>query len=538
MQDTSSTSPATVANGNRPQDNIAVYQMAFQALSGREGDNTPEVLALKHKAVLALARAGATERAQDEYMRFGLETIRHHEDIMALKGRLFKDRYSVSHEIEDARASASAYEAAFQDTGGYYSGINAATMSLLAKVPTEIVKGRAQAVLTRLSGMTGDNAQDRYFIQASRAEAYYILGDRMAAQNTLQDALDYDPLNYTAHASTYRQFQLLAAAHKDTRDWFAPLRAPMAVHFAGHLFNQLEDEENLKIVVSDLIQKEDIGFGYGALAAGSDITFAETLLEEGGELHVVLPVPIEVFKAVSVTGEGLDSKWGPRFEACLKQAASIRCVSSQMRWPDPSLNNFAARVAMGEACIKASQLSTQSAQLLLWDGVSGGSLTAQHAKDWKAALKAANQSEVELPRAQFVLDFPGVRDPIAEKYSPPPAYEFAIMLSINGLPAKHYNSTAEALAELQTLTTVAGGAEGYGLHIGAIEIGLKNASDEVSEITQALARDALPGSLLVSQDMAAIISLEHSAGWITGFTGWSHSSGQRLPAFFARYSPS
>ena len=534
MQDKSSTSETTHAQ--KAQDNIAVYQAAMQALGGRENDNSAEGLALKHKAVLALARTGATQQAQSEYRRFGLERIRHHEDIMALKGRLFKDRYSVSKDIEDARVSASAYEAAFQDTEGYYSGINAATMSLLANIPSEIVLGRAQAVLTRLSDMSGDSPEDRYFIQASRAEAHYILGDRLAAQDALQAALDYDPLNYTAHASTYRQFQLLSDVHGEATDWFSPLRAPMAVHFAGHLFDHLDDEDRLKIAVSDLIQKEDIGFGFGALAAGSDIVFAETLLEEGGELHIILPVPVDVFKSKSVTGEGLGKGWLARFDACLAQAASLRCVSAQDVWPDPTLNNFAARIAMGGACMKASELSTQAAQLLLWDRKDGASLTAQHAADWQAAQKAAPHMRGQAHREQFILEFPESRNSLAQRHFPEPAFEFVVMLSVNGQVTERFATASQALSKVQALLTQTQLTDGYGLHIGLKEKDIPDIPDKINEVAQALAKDALPGSLLVSQDMAALLSLEHSAQWQTGFTGWSQSSGQRLPAFFARYS--
>lgn len=506
-------------------DNLAVYQDALSQLAGKDKDSSLEALTLKHRAVLALARAGAADFAQSEYDRYGLGRVKNHEDIMALAGRLAKDRFEASGDVEQARSSANFYESAFQSTGGYYSGINAATMSLIAKVPAEIVMGRAQAVLTRLSNLSGQSDEDRYFIHASRAEAYYILGDKVAAAAALQAALDYDPLNYTAHASTYRQFRLLSAAHGETMDWLTPLRAPVSVHYAGHLFSDIADEDRLTVAISDLIQQQDIGFGYGALAAGSDIIFAECLLAEGGELHLILPVPQDVFKRASVeafdTGE---AKWSARFDACAAQARSVRYVSDVSAWPESALNNFAARIAMGEACARAHTLSSHAAQVLIWDKKLGKSLTAHHAVDWQKAAGA------KADRAQFVLEFPGPRRAVGARLvqdisnSP---FSLKIALAKNEESVSVFDTVAEAMAAAETALNMAGEGDSFGLHIAAQE-------NHARALCESLSRDALPRSLLVSQDMAAIISLEHSSQWVTGFAGFSQSSGTETPAYFAK----
>lgn len=516
------------------QDNIAVYQDALKDLVGQMNEGGLPALDLKHRAVLALARAGAADFAQSEYNRYALGRVQEHEDIMALAGRLAKDRFEASGDIEEARASANFYEAAFKSTGGYYSGINAATMSLIAKVPIEIVMGRAQAVLARLSSLSGESDEDRYFIHASRAEAHYILGDKMAAQMALQAALDYDPLNYTAHASTYRQFCLLARAHNESTDWLRPLRAPLSVHFAGHLFSEIKDEDRLSVAMSDLIQKEDIGFGYGALAAGSDIIFAECLLAEGGELHVVLPVPLDIFKAASVIALDNDGRlqWAARFDKCIEQSSSLRCVSAHGDWPECVLNNYAGRIAMGEACSRAHALSSKAGQVLIWDAETGGSLTAHHAKDWQEAAQAATDVS-GIDRAQFVVEFPEVRRPGMS--SPEEAllnspYSLKTGLAKNGETLGVFETVSAAMAAAEQAMQTAGATDRFGLHIAPVSGG------DCPSQCEALSRDALPGSLLVSQDMAAILALDHSGRWVTGFTGWSESSGTKVPAYFAKLS--
>ena len=526
------------------KDNIAIYQQALDALEPHMGLATADVLALQHKAVLALARAGASDFAQKEYERYGLTRITQHEDIMALAGRLAKDRFEASGDIEEARASANFYETAFQSTGGYYSGINAATMSMIAKVPPEIVMGRAQAVLTRLSALSGESDEERYFLHATRAEAQYILGDKAAAASALQAALDYDPLNYTAHASTYRQFRLLARAHGEEVDWLAPLRPPCSVHFAGHLFAKIKDEDRLAVALSDLIQKHDIGFGYGALAAGSDIVFAECLLAEGGQLHIILPVPLDVFKAASVSAlDGDDAaSWSARFDSCVSRASSVRCVTALSAWPEPAINNFAARVAMGQACANAAALSSASAQLLIWDGQEGASLTAYHAKDWQEAA-----DRVEDSRVQLVLEFPDERPMRAPSESAPSGFaqsngtalsrliaqspfKPSLALAKNGMLLQMFETSRAAVEAAQQALLQAKNTDKFGLHIAP------HGSELAQVFCEALSKDALPGSLLVSQDMAAIIALDHSGRWDTGFTGWSEAAGEKIPAFFAKLS--
>lgn len=114
-------------------DYIQSYENATAKLSTSPSDQN-----LQHKAVLSLARAGSLGFALSEYKRYALNNVRQHEDIMALGGRLSKDLYlrsSGKKALDYARDSAHQYEAAFQDTKGYYSGVNAATMALMSKMP-------------------------------------------------------------------------------------------------------------------------------------------------------------------------------------------------------------------------------------------------------------------------------------------------------------------------------------------------------------------------------------------------------------------
>ena len=378
---------------------------------------SPDSRVLQHRAVLSLAQAGALDFAWTEYGRYGLGEITEHpdaqmlEDIMSLKGRLLKDmalRTSGGTRTDFAQRSVRAYERAFKATGGYYSGINVAAMSLLGKRSERTVSAKAKAVLDLLPNEKAQSKQDTYFIEASRAEALLLMGHKNKAGDMLQDAFRHDPLNYTAHATTLKQFRMIMEARRESTSWLEPFTPPAAAHFSGHIFSTNPDahnylkpgaQEGLRAQISEQIQRHDIGFGYGALAAGADILIAETLLEEGSELHIILPAPIDQFIATSVTPFGAD--WNARFDQCLAMASSLRiCAYADSNWPDKTSHAYASYTAMGRAVLRAQTLFSQSVQMLIWEGGKTHSATTTDAHTWK-----------ETDRKQIVIPYPGKRIP-------------------------------------------------------------------------------------------------------------------------------
>ena len=206
---------------------------------------SPNDPVLQRRAVLALARAGSLEFAWAEYGRYGLNKITAHqdpmllEDIMGLGARLLKDLFLASSgktAKDYALQSSEKYEAAYKATGGYYSGINAATMGLLGGIPAAIITSRAQELLRDLPPLTELDKETLYFIEATRAEAFLILGETYKARKILRRAMRHDPRNYIAHASTLRQFKMIFSHRGDDDAWLFAFQSPKSVHFAGHLF--------------------------------------------------------------------------------------------------------------------------------------------------------------------------------------------------------------------------------------------------------------------------------------------------------------
>lgn len=365
-------------------DYLQSYEQALAALKAR-----PDDLSAKHQAVLMLARMGSLGFAVSEYARYGLDEIRNHEDIMALGARLSKDLYLASSgkaALEHARDSAAKYEAAFQATKGFYSGINAATMALMADMPRDMVLGRVQSILDILPDAEGLNPEDHYFVEATRAECFLVQGDIEKARLSLRGAIKFDPLNYAAHATTLKQFRLILKARGQDAYWLKEFTPPRAVHFAGHIWDSsltplTHAGDKLETALSDKIQAHDIGYGYGALAAGADIIIAEGLLNEGAQLHVILPCKSEDFIAQSVAPFG--ASWVTRYKDCLEGAASLTELEGEGGYLQSDMQLLAGRVAMGQAIIKSRHFDNHAAQALLWDRARAGSMTEEIARQWQ-----------------------------------------------------------------------------------------------------------------------------------------------------------
>lgn len=111
-------------------------------------------------------------------------------------------------------------------------------------------------------------------------------------------------------------------------------RPDTVLHYTGHriLSNRkasrfpAKREADIAKILSRLVKKERVRAGYGGLASGSDILFAEALLAAGAELHIVLACDKGRYIASSVAEAG--PKWVARFHDVLAQAASVTLSAS------------------------------------------------------------------------------------------------------------------------------------------------------------------------------------------------------------------
>ena len=179
---------------------------------------------------LALARAGAS--------RLALETFRSRlaplpledlpvalaRDVGALEARCLKDLGFETGTAEALLAAAQAYEHVYQQFGGYYPLINAATLALLGGD-----HDRAQS----LARQTLTEATDSdYWAQVSRAEALLILKDIEKAATTLQ-AASATPVPPSDLATTKKQLLRVCAANGLPASLLSSMHIPAVLYYRG-----------------------------------------------------------------------------------------------------------------------------------------------------------------------------------------------------------------------------------------------------------------------------------------------------------------
>lgn len=403
-----------VREQERRSELLAAYDIAVQGLEEHPDDQW-----LSHRAILNLAKSGATGRADTEFKRLGLQRSTE-PDIAALGARIAKDRAvaATGHERGALLQRAAAlYNAIYARKQHYYPGINAATLRLLSG-DTERARGLALQLLENLrsppQGEATEQDEEAYYRAASEAEAALILGDMSAVRNALARAAAL-PGDLAARAATRRQLRLICKAQGIDEAVLAGLAPPAVLAYTGHIISApgvdgrflAAQEEDTAAAIKALLDKHNIGFGYGALAAGADILFAEALLARKAELHVVLPFTRDEFVEVSVAPAQAD--WRQRFDSCLERATRVTFATDDHYLGHDSIFNYGSGVAMGLAVLRARFLDAEVMLGAVWDGkdAAGHAGTAADVRTWQALGRRTDVIWKEkTPRAQTVAKEP------------------------------------------------------------------------------------------------------------------------------------
>ena len=271
--------------------------------------------------ILRTARAGSPARAWGMFVDGGWLDVTDDPKALTLKGRLIKDQAKAASGDERLRLfreAGQAYEQASAARPASYPLINAATLALMGG-DAERSKSLAGDVLKILDESPLE-AETPYWLAATRSEAHMLLGQVAEAQTALKDAVFKAPQAWEDHAATIGQFRMLGDKLGADVGWLEAHRPPASLHFQGAM-GIAHDDSKLRADVDAWLAAENIGFGYGALAAGADIIIAEALLARGAELHVVLPCARDIFRAQSVEPYGED--WATRFDRSLDAAVTM-----------------------------------------------------------------------------------------------------------------------------------------------------------------------------------------------------------------------
>jgi hypothetical protein len=364
---------------------LAAFDLARRGL----GEH-PDDVALKHRAVLALARAGATDQAARRFVEYGLATV-DDEDVAALRARIAKDA-ALSMTGAERRAgairAAELYAAIHARTAGYYPAINAATLSLIGG---DVARSRELAKV--VLALVAAGGEESYYAAASLAEAQLLLGHEAAAREALELAGSRHGGDYSALATTRQQLRVICETLNIDPPLLSPLAGPEVVFFCGHLIAPdgqpgrfpSDAEARVAAAVDEVVAGRRPGYAYGALAGGGDILWAEALIESGSELHIVLPFAAPDFVEVSVAPCG--PGWIERFDRCLDAATEVLYATDDAFLGDDVLFRYGSELAMGLALLRARYLDADVCQLALWDGqpASGAAGTSIDVATWHRA---------------------------------------------------------------------------------------------------------------------------------------------------------
>jgi class 3 adenylate cyclase len=347
----------------------------------------PQDLRLRQLLGLALARSGAAEPANKVLEQLYQDGHRD-EETLGLLARTYKDlageEADVSKTRQHLRRAYELYAQGYETSGGYWSGINAATLALLlgdresAVALARLVKEQCRQ---RLRGVA-EGSGERYWLISTLGEAALLLGDWPEAENWYRQAVELGRGDWGNLQSTRHNARLLMqslAPGEDGGRLEQLFRFPSVVVFTGHMVDRDDRtvprfpsrlEPLVKDAIRECLSKLNAGFGFASGACGSDILFHEVMSERKGESHVILPYEKERFIKDSVEiVQGGD--WGKRLEKVIAQAIETQEVSKQPRMDSGVSYEFANRMLQGLASVRAEQLETKLVPVALWDGKSG-----------------------------------------------------------------------------------------------------------------------------------------------------------------------
>ncbi len=411
---------------------LLAFDLADRGLAQHPGD-----LALAHRAVLALARAGATELAAARFEQYGLAGAAG-VDVAAVGARIAKDVALAAHGAQRARSAASAaarYGEIYARTGGYYPAINAATLWLIAGDAP-----RARQLAREVLDVLAATAEDSYSPAVTAGEAQLLRGRPGDAAAALARGVALNDGDYGALASTRRQLRTICELLGVDAGLLSVLAGPAVVHFCGHRIAAAgaagrfaaDAEAAVMARIVEAVEAHRAGFAYGSLASGGNIMWAEALLARGCELHIVLPFALEQFVALSVASSG--AGWVARFHRCLQAASTVEYATHDAFLGDDVLFRYGSELAMGLALLRARHLDTEARQLALWDGgpAHGAAGTSIDVASWR---RTGRPVTVVAPAAELPVA-PAAELPVA------PAAELPVADAAPRTPAKRRRASA------------------------------------------------------------------------------------------------
>jgi class 3 adenylate cyclase/tetratricopeptide (TPR) repeat protein len=348
----------------------------------------PTETRLRQLMALALLRSGAVQQALELLQKLVDEDNRD-EETMGLLARAHKDFANrATDPAETTKQWGLAYEiyaSAYERTGGYWSGINAATIARYLNDNEQalaLANRVTEQCLQELTRGTEDSGE-LYWLQATLGEAALIRGELSDAIKWYTEAGRGSNGRYGDLASTRRNARLLFKVMDLDPDQQQRIEScfqiPRVAVFAGHMIDQPGRPTprfpnylapQVYEQIAEILRRLDAGIGVASAACGSDILFLEAMLKREGEINIILPFLKEEFIKTSVDLVP-GSDWGPRFEVVLEQAAQVIVASENRASGNAMVYEYANLLLDGLAILRAKMLDTELIPLVVWDGGEG-----------------------------------------------------------------------------------------------------------------------------------------------------------------------
>jgi class 3 adenylate cyclase/tetratricopeptide (TPR) repeat protein len=355
---------------------LVAYEVFAEGLTRWPGN-----VRLRQLMGLALARSGATQRAS-EVLQAIADEGHADEETLGLLARTCKDLAEQASTSEERgrqiRRACDGYEQAYRLSGGYWTGINAATMATLlgeserGQVWAREVREKCVVELERT--LAADD--DPYWLYATLGEAALVLEAYDEAEQWYGQAAEVGSGRYGDLSSTRRNARLLLGHLRgDTTSIDRLLPVPRIAVLAGRLSDPAtgehraltpEAQQALRRQIQERLRETGAMIGYASTGSEIDIVFSEAVLDVEGEAHIVLPYDKDEFvedTLASLTDDG----WRDRFEGVLERAAEVVTASHGKLEGGRVALEYADLILFGLSSLRAAQLETELVPVTVCD---------------------------------------------------------------------------------------------------------------------------------------------------------------------------
>lgn len=318
---------------------------------------------LQYLMILALANAGSTRHALEQYRKLDLQADELNEDWLALEGRLLKDLaiQNLPHSQALFLSSAAAYRHSHERTGGYFSGINAATMFALGG-EREHSRTLAREVMSMVGAISPRDDRDHFYLLATEAEAALLLADFKRCEECLRAADRLLPDDLNSRSRTRSQLKLLCRQLGIDGKPYRLLRMPPVVYVEpdthgtqrpprGALLSQVDNTAPLMFM---------------ALLEPAQLVEAEHCLEHGARLYAIIPGARA--DEIGRWHRSYGGAWAGRLARCLEQAHEVSVARGFLDGETDFCLSYIADMSLGLSRLTAKRLGGEWTAVKSSDG--------------------------------------------------------------------------------------------------------------------------------------------------------------------------